>query len=257
MSQLTGVGGRPRSVTIAAMLMAVVAVGYLADAAWVIVGASAYPEKLRQAMQAAGVDGFGTVKSLATAMPFIAAAVSAVAALVLLGIAAAVRAGSNAGRILAWIAIGLAVSCGFCGLAGSGTPGFSGVFFFSAFSRDASGTHRFAQRLPDGYPAAYRWASGTFFVLAILALIAVVVLLALTPANRYFRPAAYAQQAPLIYPGAPLPVQPGPAGWVPGWTPTLPPAQNAALAELERSHQRGELTDEQFAAARQRLLGHP
>jgi hypothetical protein len=246
MSQQTAVGGRPRSVTIAVMLMWAVAAGYLADAVWVIAGAGSYSAKVQRELDAIGLGDLGAVKSTATTLPYVAAAITIVAAVVLVGIASAVRSGSNAGRILAWIAIGLSLTCGFCGLMGSGTPGFSGVFFFSAFNRGATGTQRFAERLPDAYPAAYRWVSGTFFVLSMLALILVIVLLARAPANRYFRPAP-------VYPPYPQ----APAGWVPGWSPTLTPAQNAALAELVRSHQRGELSDEQFAAARQRMLGHP
>jgi hypothetical protein len=120
---------RPRSVTVAVWGMCVLAAGYLADAVWVVVGAAAYPERVRQALQKSDVDprAFEVVKPLTYALPYVAAAVTTVAALVLLGLAASVRAGQFVGRILAWIAIGLALTCSVCGLSQAGTPAFSGI----------------------------------------------------------------------------------------------------------------------------------
>lgn len=247
------VGGRPRSVTIAVTLMIIVAVGYLTDAVAVAAGAAAYPDRVREALNASGVDprAFDTFKPVASALPYVAAVFTAVAALVLLGIAASVRAGHFAGRIIAWIAIGLSLLCSLCGLGQAGTPAFSGIAYVSAFSRDASGTHTFAQRLPDAYPPAYRYLSGGFALFAMLALIVVVVLLARPSANRFFRPVSQ--------------LAPPPGSHYLGGSAQAPVAgaarptdeQLSHLSVLVRQHQRGELTDEEFAAARQQLLGGP
>ncbi|MFE9693236.1 SHOCT domain-containing protein [Micromonospora sp. NPDC005806] len=247
------IGGRPRSVTIAATLMTVVAVGYLADAVAVAAGAAAYPDGVREALNASEVDprAFDALKPVASALPYVAALITAVAALVLLGIAASVRAGHFAGRIIAWIAIGLSLICSSCGLGQAGTPAFSGIAYVSAFSRDDSGTHTFVQRLPAAYPPAYRYLSGGFALFAMLALIVVVVLLARPSANRFFRPVRQLAPPPATHylgGSAPAPV----AGAA---RPT--DDQISQLSVLVRQHQRGELTDEEFAAARQQLLGDP
>jgi hypothetical protein len=241
-------------------LMTVVAVGYLADAITVVVGAAAYPDRVRAAFNASEVNSaaFDTLKPLISALPYVAAVVTAVAALVLLGLAASVRAGHFAGRIIAWVAIGLSLTCNLCGLGAAGTPAFSGIAYVSAYDRDASGTHTFAQRLPQAYPPAYRYLSGGFAVFAMLALIVVIVLLALPSANRFFRPAAQLAPMPAFY------QQGYPAFYQQGY-PVPPPRvatvsstaeRNADLSVLMRKHQRGELTDEEFAAARERLIGN-
>jgi hypothetical protein len=252
MAGRAGIGGRPRSVAIAVTLMTVVAVGYLADAIWVVAGAAAYPDRVRAALDASAVDpaAFDALKSLISALPYVAAATTAVAALVLLGMAASVRAGHFAGRIVAWVAIGLSVTCSLCGLSQAGTPAFSGVAYVSAFSRDGSGTHTFAQRLPQAYPPAYRYISGGFAVFAMLALILVVVLLALPSANRFFRPAGRLAPGPAYYYGHPAPAPAPPADAA-----HLTAEHKAHLSVLIRQHQRGELTDEEFAAARRQLTG--
>ncbi|GHJ51111.1 hypothetical protein Nm8I071_04180 [Nonomuraea sp. TT08I-71] len=267
------VGGRPRSVTVAVALMTVVAVGYLADAVAVVAGAAAYPDRVREALNASEVDprAFDVIKPMASAMPYVAALITAVAALVLLGIAASVRAGHFAGRIIAWIAIGLSLMCSFCGLGSAGTPAFSGISYVSAFSRDDSGTHTFVQRLPAAYPPAYRYLSGGFALFAMLALIVVAVLLAQPSANRFFRPVRQLAPPPATHHlGGPPPAThhlggPPPATHHLGGPPQAPVAgaarpiggQTSQLSALVGQHQRGELTDEEFAAARQQLLGGP
>lgn len=248
---------RPRSVTIAAMLMTIVAAGYLADAVAVFAGATAYPGRVRAALGASDVDprAYDIVRPLVSALPYATAGVTAVAALVLLGLAASVRAGHTAGRIVTWVALGFSLTCSLCGLSLAGTPAFSGVAYVSAFSSDASGTHTFAQRLPQAYPAAYRYLSGGFAAFAMLALILVVVLLALPSSNAFFRPAPRPGLIRSYYPqGHPVPPpQAGPARQT-GAVHT-PAEQKADLSVLIRQHQRGELTDEEFAAARRRLTG--
>jgi hypothetical protein len=229
--------------------MSVVAAGYLADAVAVVVGAAAYPDRVREALNASDVDprAFEIAKPLTSALPYVAAGITAVAATILLTVAASVWAGQFAGRIVAWIAAGLSLTCNFCGLGQAGTPAFSGILYVSAFSRDATGTHTFAQRLPAAYPPAYRYLSAGFAFFAMLALIVVIVLLARPSANRFFRRAGQ----------PPLPV----ASYYPGGS-VQSPATRAAQPTAEQMllalrHQRGELTDEEFAEARRRLLGGP
>jgi hypothetical protein len=93
-------------VTVAVWGMCVVAAGYLADAIWDVVGAVVYPERVRQALDESAVDprAFEVIKPLTSALPYVAAAITSAAALVLLGLAASVQAGHFAGRILTWIA---------------------------------------------------------------------------------------------------------------------------------------------------------
>ncbi|MET8837872.1 SHOCT domain-containing protein [Micromonospora sp. NPDC004540] len=253
--------------------MAVVAAGYLADAVAVVAGAAAYPDRVREALNASEVDprAFDALKPLTSALPYVAALITAVAALVLLGIAASVRAGHFAGRIIAWIAIGLSLTCNFCGLGQAGTPAFSGIAYVSALSRDASGTHTFVQRLPAAYPPAYQYLSAGFALFAMLALIVVVVLLARPSANRFFRPARQLAPPPATHHlGGPPPAThhlggPPPATHHLGDSAQAPVAgaarpiggQTSQLSVLVGQHQRGELTDEEFAAARQQLLGGP
>jgi TRAP-type C4-dicarboxylate transport system permease small subunit len=242
-----GVGGRPRSVRVAAILLAVAGVAYLADAAVVIAGAAAYPDRVRKALLASDVDPnvYDSFKPVAGVLPYVAAVVTVVAALVLVCLAVTVRSGRNAGRIVAWVAIGLSLSCSFCGLGQAGTPTFSGIAYVRASSNDAAGTHTFEQRLPVTYPPAYRILSGGFALVAMIALIVACVQLMRQSAHTFYRP-----QPPISYfPGYPN---------YPGQFAPAPAAErDARLATLARQHQRGELTDEQFAAARQQILGNP
>ncbi|MEU5791914.1 SHOCT domain-containing protein [Micromonospora purpureochromogenes] len=253
--------------------MTVVAVGYLADAVAVAAGAAAYPDRVREALNASEVDprAFEVLKPVASALPYVAALITAVAALVLLGIAASVRAGHFAGRIIAWIAVGLSLMCSFCGLGAAGTPAFSGIFYVSAASRDASGTNTFVQRLPAAYPPAYQYLSAGFALFAMLALIVVVVLLARPSANRFFRPVRQLAPPPATHyladsaPATHYLADSAPATHYLGDSAPAPVAgaarpiigQISQLSVLVGQHQRGELTDEEFAAARQQLLGGP
>jgi hypothetical protein len=208
---------------------------------------------VREALNTSDVDprAFEFVKPVASALPYVAAGITAVAAMVLLGVAAAVRAGQFAGRIVAWIAAGLSLTCNVCGLGQAGTPAFSGIAYVSAFSRDTAGTHTFAQRLPAAYPPAYRDLSAGFAFFAMLALAVVIVLLARPSANRFFRPATQSAVPPVFY-------YPGDSVRLPAIGPAqLTAEQQSQLSVLARRHQRGELTDEEFSAARQRLLGGP
>jgi hypothetical protein len=213
---------RPTPVRVAFLLMLAVAVAYLVDAAALIAWSGDFPDRVREALEASDVDirSYGMVEGFATALPYVTAAVTVVTAAVLAILAFTVRGGSQTGRILTWVAIGLTLLCNLCG-APAGTPGISGVAYVSAFSRDSAGTHTFQQRLQEGYPDIYRYGSAGIAILSIIALIIVAVLLAQRSANDYFRPprgrAPYDPGGP-YGPGAPA--RPG----APGVPPAPPPA---------------------------------
>ncbi|MEU8079568.1 SHOCT domain-containing protein [Catellatospora citrea] len=253
---------RPAVVTAATWLLVAVAAAYLIDAIMLIAGAGGYPDRVREALEASDVDprAWQIIGGFTGALPVVVAGFGVVSAVVVLIMAAFVRRGSAVGRILTWIAVGFALLCNVCGLGSAGTPAFSSIAYVNASSRDRSGVHMFAQRLPDGYPDWYRYGSLALFALGALALIAAAVLLAMPAANAYFRrtprlvtgpygtPPGY--PAPGPYPAAQYPVAPSPAV-----APLTPEQLAEALATLERRRERGELTDEQYAAERARLGG--
>jgi hypothetical protein len=268
------------TVRVALALLVFVALGYLVDAGALIAGAHAYPERVRAALEASDVDiqAWNVLQGIVSVLPYAAAGVTIVAALVLLGVALMVRAGSQAGRIIAWVVTGLALTCHVCGLGSAGNPAFSAVAYVSFYSRDRSGTHTFVQRLPAGYPAVYEYLSGVFAAVAMLALIAVAILLLQRSAGAFFRPPRQvASYGPGMPPGAwppppgygpPLPPPgygaPAPPGavWPGGWTPpgqAAPAPKPVDLSEqlslLERRRWRGELSDEAYQEERKRLLG--
>jgi hypothetical protein len=275
---------RPVTVRAAFALLLIVALGYLVDGGALIAGAGGYPDRVRAALQTSDVDmqAWDLVHGLVTVLPYAAAGITIVAALILLGVALMVRAGSQAGRVIAWVVIGLALTCHVCGLGSAGNPAFSAVAYVSFYSQDRSGLHTFVQRLPAGYPAVYEYLSGAFAAVAMFALIGVAILLLQRSAGPFFRPARQvATHGPGIPPGAwppplpgygpPLPppgygqpAPPAPPGVLRpgGWTPpgqAAPPSTPADLSEqlslLERQRWRGELSDEAYQAERKRLLG--
>ncbi|MEU7819260.1 SHOCT domain-containing protein [Catellatospora sp. NPDC049133] len=247
---------RPAGVTAAMWLLIAVAAAYLIDAVMIMAGSGEYPARVRAAMEESGVDprAWDFISGLTGALPVVSAGFGVVAAAVVVLLALAVGRGAFVGRILTWIAVGFALLCNVCGLGSAGTPAFSSIGYLTAYSRDSSGIHTFAQRLPQGYPDWYFYGSLALFGFGMLALIAVAVLLALPPANAYFRRAPRFAPVPYAYPaGYPAPGYPAQP------VPAQPQAsltfeQRAeALATLERRRERGELTDEQYAAERARL----
>lgn len=260
---------RPAGVTTAMWLMVAVATAYFVDAVMIMAGSAEYPDRVRAAMADSGVDpqAWNLLSGIAGALPVVVAGLGIVSAAVVLLLALAVGRGAFVGRILTWIAVGFALLCNVCGLGSTGTPAFSSVAYLNAYSRDRSGVHTFAQRLPEGYPDWYFYSSLALFGFGMLAMIAVAVLLALPPANAYFRRAPRLPAAHLGYPaGHPAPGQPAahfpgtpvPAAQVPAAesAAALTPEQRAeSLSTLEHRRERGELTDEQYAAERARLDG--
>ncbi|WP_155375470.1 SHOCT domain-containing protein [Catellatospora vulcania] len=246
---------RPAAVTAATWLLAAVAAAYLIDAIMIIAGSGEYPDRVRAAMEESGVSpaAWSFLSGIVSVMPVVAAGLTIVSAVVVLAMAAAVARGSFVGRILTWVAVGFALLCNVCGLGSAGTPSFSSVAYVNANSRDRTGVHVFAQRLPEAYPDWYRHTSLALFTFGMLAMIAVAVLLAMPAANAWFRRVPRLKTGPY---GAPVGYPAHPGGQYPAAPAALTPEQVAeALSTLERRRQRGELTDEQYAAERARLNG--
>ncbi|BCJ73774.1 hypothetical protein CS0771_33180 [Catellatospora sp. IY07-71] len=256
---------RPRVVTAAAWLLAAVSAAYLLDVVMLVAGIGGYPDRVSEAMRESGVDSrFSSgAEAFALGIASVTIAITAVAALAIGALAAAVRARSQVGRVLTWVAGGLALMCGLCAGGASGTPAFSGIGYVNAWSNDGSGLHQFSQRLPDGYPPYYRIAATALGVLSMLALITATILLARPAANAWFRKPAPAVPGP--YPGYPAPhpghpvpgylappaaaapsphAEPDPAAVTPE-PPTIEEIE-AALADLDSRRTRGELTDSEY-----------
>lgn len=255
---------RPRVVTTAAWLLAGVSAAYLLDVVMLVAGIGGYPDRVGEAMRESGVDSRFTsgIEAFALGIASITIVVTAVGALVIGALSAAVRARSQVGRVLTWVAGGLALMCGLCAGGSSGTPAFSGIGYVNAWSNDGTGLHQFSQRLPDGYPPYYRIAATALGLLSMLALIAATILLARPAANAWFRKQAPARGPHPGYPGhylghpvpgtTPPPAVPpaGHAAPVPAAAAAQPPrtieAIEADLAEVDSRRLRGELTDSEY-----------
>jgi hypothetical protein len=214
---------RPGSVRLAVILLRVIAVGYLLDAVFLLAGVGGFADDVTNRLAASDVDQsiIPNMRPFASRTAVVSGLVVLVAGIVLLIVSRGVSRGSQAARVITWVAAGLALSCNVCAFGSSGWPGFAGVGFVTARSVDANGTfHTFAERVPDGYPLAYRIFSTTVAVAAMVGLVLVIVLLARKPVHNYFRPA----------PPMPrwLPMQPYPG------MPYPPP--DAARRRLPRSH---------------------
>ncbi|MBB4765751.1 SHOCT domain-containing protein [Amorphoplanes digitatis] len=275
---------RPATVTAAVALMMITALGYLITGFALFGQVGRTRAWARDEFQEFGQDEF--MPSLAGSSVVIVAVMTIVAALLLLGAAVAVRSGSQAGRIVAWAVMGLLLLCGTSAITRGGTPDFGGNMAFWTSRSDGTVTRTTSLgSLPDSYPAAYRIGSGIFAGLAMVALIVAIVLLTRPSAGRWFRPQPQPRQVawpagyhPVTQPrqqgmfGGPPPgpfTAPPPAGPPPVVGPTGPPwsrpvdgsaprpsdAVDAELAVLARRHQRGEITDAEYAAARARLTG--
>jgi hypothetical protein len=273
---------RPATVTVATALMTVTAAGYLITGFALFGQLGRTRAWIRDEFQEIDPDN-GPMLAFSRAALVVVALLTIVVALVLLGAAAAARSGSQTGRIVAWVVMGLLLLCGSSAAARGGTPDLgNNVTVWRSRSDGTGAPTTVVNTLPDSYVTAYRIGSGVFGVLAMIALIVAIVLLTRPSANSWFRPRPPAGGPPPGYhplphpgPGGPPPGPsgarpaaparvPGPSG--PSWSrpvegpgsvrPPAAPARTgieADLAVLTRRHQRGEITDAEFAAARARL----
>ncbi len=230
---------RPGSVRLAAILLRAVAVGYLLDAVFLLAGVSGFADDVTKRLATSDVNQsvIPTMRPFASGTAVASGLVVLVAGIVLLIVSRGVSRGSQAARVITWVAAGLALSCNVCAFGSSGWPGFAGVGYVTARSVDANGTfHSFAERVPAGYPLAYRIFSTTVAVAAMVGLVLVIVLLARKPAHSYFRPAPPVPQwmpmqpypgmpyPPPMWPGGGYPAPTPGAGFPPGMMPGAPPA---------------------------------
>ena len=258
---------RPATVTVAATLMTLTAFGYLITALALFGQVGRARQGVRDLLDEAGMDGGGMAVFLQSAV-VLTAVLTIVAALILLGAAAGVRSGNQAARIVAWATMGLLLLCGISGATRSGSPEFSGNVQITMSRSDGTRTRTVADALPTLYSDAYRIGSGIFAVLAMIALVTAAVLLTRSSANRWFAPADRpsgpppAGYAPPAQYGGPQSAPPNasapPYASAPTWSrpvegPGSRAAADAELALLVRQHQRGQLSDAEFAAARARL----
>jgi len=202
---------RPATVTVATILMAIIGLGYL------ITGAALFGQAGRAGARAGELSG-GLMENFAASATGVVAVLTIVVGLTLLGTANAIRAGSQAGRIVAWVVMGLLLFCGLGG-ARSGAPDLGGNVQIRVWQSDGSVRRQLAaESLPEAYSTTYRIVSGTFAVFAMIAMIVAIVLLTRPSAGRWFRPAAtptgpppgyhpmpYAQTGPFAAPPPAMP----------------------------------------------------
>lgn len=174
---------RPATVTAAAILLAVTGLGY------VITGGALFGQAGRAGERAGELSG-GLMEEFAASATGILAVLTIAVGLTLLGTANAIRSGSQAGRVFAWVVMGLLL---FCGLGGtrSGAPDLAGNVQLRVWQSDGSVRRQVSsETLPDAYSTTYRVISGSFAVFAMLAMIVAIILLTRPSAGRWFRPAA-------------------------------------------------------------------
>ncbi|MET8147952.1 SHOCT domain-containing protein [Actinoplanes sp. NPDC049668] len=273
---------RPATVTAAAALMMITALGYLITGFALFGQVGRTRAWVREEFREFGDDEF--MPTMAGSSVVVFAVMTIVVALLLLGAAVAVRSGSQAGRIVAWAVMGLVLFCGASAITRGGTPEFGGNMAFWTSRTDGRVTRTTSVgSLPDSYPAAFRIGSGIFAGLAMIALIVAIVLLTRPSAGRWFRPQPQPATGPAGYhPAAPTRRQdmfggPPPGPFAPAQfvapplvsRPTGPPWSrpvdgsaprprsevDADLVILARRYQRGEMTDAEYAAAQARLTG--
>ncbi|GAA3342885.1 hypothetical protein GCM10020358_39520 [Amorphoplanes nipponensis] len=248
---------RPATVTAAAALLTTTALGYVISALALFGQVGRTRRGAGELLDPIGLDSGGLLVFLQSAV-VLTGVLTIVAALVLLGAAAGLRAGRPAARIVAWTTMGVLLLCGISGVTRGGSPEFSSNVQITMSRSDGARTEAVVEALPTLYADAYRIGSGIFAALAMIALITAAVLLTRPSANRWFGPPrAAAGPPPGYHPAPPAPPAPPTPGVPP--TPGGPPRPSAAaqaeLATLTRRHQRGELSDAEFAAARSRLTG--
>ena len=153
----------------------------------------------------------------------VVAVLTIVVGLTLLGMSNAIRTGSQTGRVIAWVVMGLLLFCGLSG-ARSGAPDLSGNVQLRVWeSNDGVRRQVASETLPDAYSTTFRIVSGSFAVFAMIAMIAAIVLLTRPSAGRWFRPMARPAGPPAGY--HPLPyAQTGPF-------PAPPPAMPYGVAQ--------------------------
>ncbi|MGW4946409.1 SHOCT domain-containing protein [Actinoplanes sp. NPDC004185] len=247
--------------------MTLTALGYVITAAALLGQVGRTRDGARELLGEAGFESSGMLVFLQSAV-VLSAVLTVIAALILLGAAARVRAGSRKGRIVAWGTMGTLLLCGLSAASRAGSPEFSGNVQITMSRADGSGT--VTQSLSWLYADQFRIGSAIFAILALIAMGTAAVLLTRPSANRWFTPASPAGGSPDGYRPGPYAGPPAqrsdpPASGPPAVSgdsgngpldvspPQLSPEALAELATLVRRHQRGELTDAEFAAAKARL----
>jgi hypothetical protein len=236
---------RPSTVTRAVWLLRIVGLTYLATAFVLLIGAGGVPGAVRAGIADAGVDprAYPVVEGFAVAMPIVAALVTAVIGFGFLLVGRLARSGRSGVHVAAVVLTLLAAIGGLLMYGLAGSPILGAFFYVSAWSNlPDSGPHTYSSRLTDLYDPGLRTAN---LVLGLIAMIAAAVgfgLLMTRSSREWF-------QGP--------PAAAAPPMWVPPQTaaPSAPaPDLAAALSVLQRKHERGELSDAEYAQTRELLL---
>lgn len=238
---------RPSTVTRAIGLLRTIGLAYLLGAVALLGGAGAVPGRVRAEIAEAGVDprAYEVVKGLAGSLPIGAALFTAVIGFVFLLTGRLIAGGRPGVHIAGLVLCGLAVVLGLATVAFAGTPVPAGWFSITAWSSGPDGMHVFASRLTDLYAPGFQIAILILGVIGVIAAAGAFGLLLGQASRAYFR----------VAPAVPVAVGPPMLVPQPRAVPSAPgPELAAALNVLRRKRERGELSDEDYAQARDRLL---
>jgi hypothetical protein len=222
---------RPGVVTVAGYLLYVVAAAMVVQALTSLASVGPTRDVYARAYQgteASGLEGvlvgamiFGAVINLLIAAGFVALALFN-------------NRGKNASRITTWVIGGISICCTGFGLAGNAASSAMSGLGGTPSQPGMPDPQELTRQLEDAIPGWTTPVSLVSSLIALLCLIVVVVLLALPPANDYFRKPVSAWQPPGVpgYPGYPsaypppsqAPYPPQPATPEPGHGGTTPPA---------------------------------
>lgn len=176
---------RPTVVTAATAILGLLALLNLVNALLHLAAISSVLNRLRVRAVLAGVSPavLANLENSTKAALLTSAAVSVIAAIVLLALAWGVWQGNRVARILTWIVCGLGILLACCGISGAVSLGTGNVTVQGG--GDPSYT-RGAQALVDSFPGWWAALSGLSSLAQVLGYIATAVLLALPAANAWF-----------------------------------------------------------------------
>jgi hypothetical protein len=211
---------RPTVVTVAVWLLFLVAALQLISVVIELSQAGTIADATEAAYRGTGDED--TMRTGAIVGAVAGAAVSAVLAIAYLVLAIFNNRGKNPARITTWVLAGLGVCCGTIGVV---VGAASGTFNVGGGDNNGPDPADVRRQVNDALPSWYSPLTIALGVIVLLALLAVIILLALPPANEFFRkpqpvwqPPAYPQAGGYPQPGG----YPAPGTFYP--PPAAPPA---------------------------------
>lgn len=227
---------RPTVVTVAVWLLYLVAALVAVTAVVSLSEVSTIADATRRAYESVREYGPDVAQPISTAARAVGIVGGIVDLLIAAGLVVLARldlAGNHVARILTWVFGGIGVLCCSCGATGNFVNGFVSGFGAGRNGGTSTDAQRVQEQIKQAVPGWYQPTTTALSLLSALALIAVVILLSLPAANRYFRkpePAAawptpgqpgypaypqvpgYPQAGQYQWPGATGPSDPGAAG---------------------------------------------